>query len=282
MTQLLLPVQLGTYANDGTGDDLRTAFQRVNNSFALLSTTITGATNVGSGTGIWKDTTNGNLEFKSLTSIGATVSITNTATTVNLESIATLSTDPNPTLSHNLNLNNNYIYGGDSKTTVYGYDQRISNNLLSILIDNNNLNVDLGSFSNPTGFETAPMIPAGNGQTSGGYSWDFGTNFTTTNDHINFGYITTADLVQDGQDHQLVLSGNLITVGNHSLTLNLLGNSNLILPSSGTLLTSTSPAMTNPIITGTANVSNVNVTGTLTVGGTNLKSLAIAMSAALG
>ena len=36
MTTLTLPVQLGQYPNDGTGDDLRTAFTRVNNSFGQI------------------------------------------------------------------------------------------------------------------------------------------------------------------------------------------------------------------------------------------------------
>ena len=40
-------INLGTYANDGTGDDLRTAFQKVNNNILELASTVYGA-NVGS------------------------------------------------------------------------------------------------------------------------------------------------------------------------------------------------------------------------------------------
>ena len=44
-------INLGTYANDGTGDDLRTAFQKVNNNFAELVSTsgIATGSNLGSG-----------------------------------------------------------------------------------------------------------------------------------------------------------------------------------------------------------------------------------------
>jgi hypothetical protein len=284
MTTLLLPVLLGSYPNDGTGDDLRTAFQRVNNSFSALSSAIgiTGAANVGSGTGIYKDVSGTTLELKSLTSTGNTVTFSSGTNTVNLEAKTTVVNDTNPSLGGNLNLNGYNITGGDSRTTVYGYDQRIGNNLLSILIDNNNLNVDLGSFNNPTGFETNPMVPAGSGHTSGGYSWDFGSNFTTTSDHINFGYITTTQLIQDGKNHQVILGGNLVTTGGGNLTLNVASNSVLTLPSSGTLITNTSPSISNPVLTGTTTVTNINVSGTLKVNGLNLKSLAIAMSAALG
>jgi len=280
MTQLLLPVQLGTYANDGTGDDLRTAFQRVNNSFSALSSAIgiTGATNLGAGVGIYKDINSGtnSLELKSLTSTGNTVIITapgtgSSALTVNLEAKTIVANDTNPSLGANLNLANNYIYGGDTQTTVYGYDQRISDNLLSLLLNTNNLNVDLGSFSAPTGVETNAT----------GYSFDFGNSFIVTNNHVNFGYISTTDLIQDNQDHKLTLGGNLTTSGG-SISLNVSANSVLTLPNSGTLLTSTSPSMSNPVITGTANATNIAVSGSITVGGLNLKSLAIAMSAALG
>ena len=47
---------LGSYANDGTGDDLRTAFIKVNANFAALNIEVgisTGA-NVGGGTGVFK------------------------------------------------------------------------------------------------------------------------------------------------------------------------------------------------------------------------------------
>ena len=62
------PINIGNVVNDGLGDDLRTAFQKVNANFSDLSTqlTITGA-NVGtSGVGIYKDKVGAVLEFKKL------------------------------------------------------------------------------------------------------------------------------------------------------------------------------------------------------------------------
>ena len=61
-------INIGNVVNDGLGDDLRTAFQKVNANFSDLSTqlTITGA-NVGtSGVGIYKDKVGAVLEFKKL------------------------------------------------------------------------------------------------------------------------------------------------------------------------------------------------------------------------
>jgi hypothetical protein len=62
------PINIGNVVNDGLGDDLRTAFQKVNANFTSLAAelTITGA-NVGtSGVGIYKDKVGAVLEFKKL------------------------------------------------------------------------------------------------------------------------------------------------------------------------------------------------------------------------
>ena len=113
MTTLTLPVQLGQYPNDGTGDDLRTAFTRVNNSFGQIINdgAVTNAANVGSGTGIFSTRSGNIIDLKSLTSTGNTVTITNTANTVNLESVTVLQHDSAPTLGANLSLNGHNITG---------------------------------------------------------------------------------------------------------------------------------------------------------------------------
>lgn len=63
-------INLGNVVNDGLGDDLRTAFQKVNANFAALDTSLTiTATNLGtSGVGVFKQKTGTNLEFKKLVS----------------------------------------------------------------------------------------------------------------------------------------------------------------------------------------------------------------------
>jgi len=62
-------IDIGSIANDGTGDDLRTAFQKVNDNFVELETNIdasTVAANVGTGTGIFKQKFENTLQFRSL------------------------------------------------------------------------------------------------------------------------------------------------------------------------------------------------------------------------
>jgi hypothetical protein len=173
-------INLGNYANDGTGDDLRTAFEKVNANFHTLdvAAAIGAATNLGSGTGLYAGKNSTNLEFKSLTSTDTSVVITNTATSVNLQAKTTLANDTDPTLSENLNLNGNYIYGGDTQTTVYGYDVALLNALVEIMIESNNLPIDFGTFESPTGGETNFR----------GYTFDMGIlAFTPPANQINFG-----------------------------------------------------------------------------------------------
>ncbi len=60
-------INIGNVVNDGLGDDLRTAFQKVNANFAELQSFLTvTASNVGSGFGVYKQKVGSNLEFKSL------------------------------------------------------------------------------------------------------------------------------------------------------------------------------------------------------------------------
>ena len=61
-------INIGNLVNDGLGDDLRTAFQKVNANFADLEAGLTvTASNLGAGgEGIFKQKTGVNLEFKKL------------------------------------------------------------------------------------------------------------------------------------------------------------------------------------------------------------------------
>lgn len=172
-------IKLGVYANDGTGDDLRTAFQKVNSNFTLLSTTsgIANGTNLGTGVGIFAQRNISNLEFKTLTSTNNTVNITSTSTSVDLASLTDLVTDTSPTLGGNLNLNDYYIYGGDVQTSVYGVDVPSIQGLLELLLIGNQLNLDFGSFTNPAG---------GNGSPNSGSDLDMnGTGNQTFSDSVN-------------------------------------------------------------------------------------------------
>ena len=62
-------IDIGNIANDGTGDDLRTAFQKVNENFVELETNIDASTiaaNVGDGVGVFKQKVENTLQFRSL------------------------------------------------------------------------------------------------------------------------------------------------------------------------------------------------------------------------
>jgi len=146
-----LPINLGTYANDGTGDDLRTAFTKVNANFLDLYTNFgqLNAANLGPGTGLFLIDTNNVLQFKSLTSTSNSVTITNTANTVNLESVITVQRDTAPVLGGNLTLNGHNIIGsGDFQSTVWGIDVRTLNTQVQTALATSF--GDQGTFTNPT------------------------------------------------------------------------------------------------------------------------------------
>ncbi len=164
-----MPIQtinLGNYANDGTGDDLRTAFQKVNSNFQLVGSTlgIINGENLGGGTGIFKRRDNDNLtlEFKTLTSTDGSVTITSTDNTVDLKNNSILENDPSPSLSADLELNgNNIVIGsegyGDVQTTVWGIDVRNLNSLMEMFIQSGTVTLDFGSFvDGTTGVPDAP------------------------------------------------------------------------------------------------------------------------------
>jgi len=186
-------IEIGGYANDGTGDDLRTAFNKVNANFALLDSDaqINDGVTVGPGVAVLKGKTSTILQFKSLTSADTSVTLVATDNTINLRANTRLSTDFTPALGGNLNLNGNNILGngytnltgnvftGDVKSTVWGVDIVALNAMVALLIEsNNNLAVDFGSFNNPTGLDT----------NTNGYTFDMGT-FTGPDysNRFNFG-----------------------------------------------------------------------------------------------
>jgi hypothetical protein len=146
-----MPIQtinLGSYANDGTGDDLRTAFQKVNANFAALDSeiTISEGANVGTGTGLYKDKNGLFLEFKSLTSSDTTVTILPNTNTVDLKVVTHLNNDPLPRLGTNLDLNGYGIFNGSSNVWTYNFDPVSVYSLVSMLINSNpSLPIDFGN-----------------------------------------------------------------------------------------------------------------------------------------
>lgn len=81
-------INIGTNPNDGTGDDLRTAFDKVNDNFAELLA-VGGETNtassLGIGEAIFAQKTNQDLQFKSLRNNDGTIAISSDANTIYLD-----------------------------------------------------------------------------------------------------------------------------------------------------------------------------------------------------
>lgn len=103
----LQTINLGDLANDGMGDDLRTAFEKVNYNFSSLeiaASDITGATNLGTaGATVFKEVVNRDLKFRRiLGQNGVTVTNTDTAVIVSGATIpATIITGDNGSLLFN-------------------------------------------------------------------------------------------------------------------------------------------------------------------------------------
>lgn len=180
-----MPIQtinLGTYANDGTGDDLRTAFQKVNSNFNILSTAnnIANGVNLGTGAGVFAQRNINNLEFKTLISSDSTLSITSSANTLDLKSTVKVESDLTPKLGGDLDLNGHYITNGDVLAPIYGFSVPIIAGMLELLISANQFIIDFGTFVDPAG---------GNGSPNSGITIDMGGFVYPTypNNIIDFG-----------------------------------------------------------------------------------------------
>jgi hypothetical protein len=145
---------LGTYANDGTGDDIRTAFTKVNSNFTDLyhSLSTLNGQNIGSGQGVFSSDVAGVMSFKSITGSNGIV-VTSTSNTVNIAATTQpthLVSDTSPSLGGNLTLNGNNIIGnGDVQTTVWGIDIRTLSTQVNTALTTGF--GDLGTFSVPLG-----------------------------------------------------------------------------------------------------------------------------------
>jgi hypothetical protein len=151
-----LKLYVGKYPNDGTGDDLYTAFTKVKATFELINAElgVSNAANIGAGTGLFSVKEDNILKFKTLNQ-GSGITITNNATSVTINSVVTVATDTAPTLGGSLNLNGYSVIGegspgahGDVKATIWGFDVRELNNQIQTAINANF--ADFGTFTAPT------------------------------------------------------------------------------------------------------------------------------------
>jgi hypothetical protein len=115
-------INLGAFANDGTGDDLRSAFEKVNSNFTELDATlVANGQNLGAGSGIFagKAANLGvgeNLTFKSLVG-GQNITLSSTANSITIDAstiITQVADDNSPQLGGNLDLNGFAVVNYDS------------------------------------------------------------------------------------------------------------------------------------------------------------------------
>ena len=182
---ILQTINIGNYENDGTGDDLRVAFQKVNNNFSNLSNDVTNAVNVGAGAGVFSQKSNTVLQFKSLHSSDDSVTFTQTTTDINMTAVARVANDPNPMLSNNLILNGFNIKSlnnlGHIESRIYDVDVQLLNYLVLILLSSGTTPFDLGTILTPAGKQSSLIYPLGYGIDLGSfinptisYNLDFG------------------------------------------------------------------------------------------------------------
>jgi hypothetical protein len=180
-------INIGNLVNDGLGDDLRTAFQKVNSNFSELNASLTvTASNLGStGEGIFKQKTGSNLEFKSLVA-GTKILLDGSDDSIIVNStqpdaFVSVTTNSGPQIvaqaPNNLHLT---LQGGEnlrtsSSGTVVTIDSIL--NLNRIL-----LNVDFGGVSGT--YENAVQFLASMANV------DFGTLTNPSNIFLDFGELT--------------------------------------------------------------------------------------------
>jgi hypothetical protein len=150
-----LQLNLGKYPNDGTGDDLYTAFDKIRQTLNLINSElgVIDGENIGTGQGVYSAKVDNKLQFKKITGTGSVI-VTSTADTISITAGAVVETDTSPSLGGDLFLNGNNIIGAgspgvsgpdnDVRATVWGLDVRSLQNQITALTTNFG-NLDLGS-----------------------------------------------------------------------------------------------------------------------------------------
>ena len=189
------PINIGR-PNDGTGDDLRTAFLKVNENFTFLN--IDGpvgyADNVGpnSGAGIYKEKDSATLLFRKINSDDESVTVTQELDYINLEvAFSSVEKDIAPKLGGNLDLNSwNIINTGNgvsnisaNSITVAGVKISDIVTAISAMVYSNSVDIDCGSLFDPLPYNI----------TFGGLLAD------PSNLELNFGTLANAAAASSGQ-----------------------------------------------------------------------------------
>lgn len=131
-------INIGNIANDGTGDDLRAAFVKVNSNFTELDQRIVvqaDGTNIGTGTGIFYVKDGNTLQFKSLVA-GSNVSLNATANEITISA-----PDPIKTIQFDADVGSFTLTASGGINFVGGQniDTSITSNNVTFSIDGDNL-----------------------------------------------------------------------------------------------------------------------------------------------
>jgi hypothetical protein len=153
-----LQLNLGKYPNDGTGDDLYTAFDKIRQTLNLINSQlgVIDGENIGTGQGVYSAKVDNKLQFKKITGVGS-VTVTSTSNTISIAAGSNVQSDTAPSLGGNLFLNGKNIIGAgspgvdgaggtinDIRSTIWGLDVRSLQNQINALTTNFG-NLDLGS-----------------------------------------------------------------------------------------------------------------------------------------
>jgi hypothetical protein len=150
-TDLLL--NLGKYPNDGTGDDLYTAFDKIRQTFTLINSQlgVIDGENIGTGTGLYVSKVDNKLQFKTISGTGSVI-VTSTADNISITAGSVVETDTSPSLGGDLDLSGNNVLGtgtpgttGDVRATVWNIDVRDLSNQLYTLLNAPPEELDLGA-----------------------------------------------------------------------------------------------------------------------------------------
>jgi hypothetical protein len=153
-----LQLNLGKYPNDGTGDDLYTAFDKIKQTLNLINSQlgVIDGENIGTGQGVYSAKVDNKLQFKKITGTGS-VTVTSTSDTISIAAGSNVQSDTAPALGGNLFLNGKNIIGAgspgvsgaggtinDIRSTVWGLDIRDLYNQIHSLFTNF-ADLDLGN-----------------------------------------------------------------------------------------------------------------------------------------
>jgi hypothetical protein len=192
---------LGIYPNDGTGDDLRSAFSKFNSNFLNISeNSVTDGANVGTGAPVFFEKSDSTLQFRSISSANANMAVSYDSLGILFtvkDSINSLQEDLNPTLGGNLDTNGFEIFSNNNPLVIKSLNGNIALQSYST-VNNNYLPLELNA-----------LILSGNN------TEDPGTSTLAT--HLGDGLTVQSDL-----DLNLVsLSGTVYLIGNVEATGNI-------------------------------------------------------------